>query len=204
MSSSTIVQCSNSILLCLCVPFTKAPGKYANMLFDFTIHSGQVSLVCGTHVVLTCPEFMEHKTCAQHMQLFIQCLHAEVAAVFHIFPTLPYTDVAQWVLAHLLPTRTSTESYSALYIPTFGEEDVFNEGVQRKSCNKSCHHCKQTFMPQYRQQSMHCTRTCVVIAGDLSPVSLLALGSAGCPQHLHHAGHRTESTIDYHVTGCAH
>ena len=33
--------------------------------------------------------------------------------------------------------------------------------------------------------------TCVVIAGDLSPVSLLALGSAGCPQHLHHTRHWT-------------
>ena len=66
-----------------------APSKYANMLFDFTIHSGRVSLVCGTHVVLTCPECMEHKTCAQHMQLLIQCLRTEVAAVFHIFPTLP-------------------------------------------------------------------------------------------------------------------
>ena len=39
--------------------------------------------------------------------------------------------------------------------------------------------------------------TCVVIAGDLSPVSLLALGSAGCPQHLHHTRHwtATQSTL---------
>ncbi len=33
--------------------------------------------------------------------------------------------------------------------------------------------------------------TCVVIASDLSLVSLLALGSAGCPQHLHHTRHWT-------------
>lgn len=50
--------------------------------------------------------------------------------------------------------------------------------------------------------------TCVVIARDLSPVSLLALGSAGGPQHLHHTRHwtATRRTLNHacHLGFCVH